>query len=181
LVTVSSAPAIYELTELSALSGVTARTVRYYIQQGLVPSPSHPGPGAKYGDGHLGRLRLIRQLQRQHLPLSEIRRRLAGLDDQQVAVLAAGASPRESAPSSRSRATAALDYVRGVLGEAAPRGLPTPVPASPPRLAPDRSQWERLTVADDVEIHIRRPLSRDQNRRVERLLHEARRIFAEEP
>ena len=44
----------------------------------------------------------------------------------------------------------------------------------------ERSQWERIALTDDVELHIRRPLSRDANRRVERLLEQARRIFEEE-
>ena len=51
-------------------------------------------------------------------------------------------------------------------------------PSSP--VAPSRSQWERVALAPDVELHVRRPLSREQNRRVERLLEEARRIFEEE-
>ena len=44
-----------------------------------------------------------------------------------------------------------------------------------------KSTWERITLARDVELHVRRPLSREQNRLVERLLNEARTIFPEEP
>ena len=40
----------YTLTELADLAGVTARTVRYYISQGLLPSAGRSGPGAKYDD-----------------------------------------------------------------------------------------------------------------------------------
>ena len=78
----------YTLTELADLAGVTPRTVRYYIGQGLLPSVGQSGPGAKYGDDHLARLRLIRRLQREHLPLAEIRRRLDRLDDAEIAELA---------------------------------------------------------------------------------------------
>jgi hypothetical protein len=44
-----------------------------------------------------------------------------------------------------------------------------------------RSTWERIPLASDVELHVRRPLSREQNRQVERLLEAARDLFAEEP
>jgi UV DNA damage repair endonuclease len=44
-----------------------------------------------------------------------------------------------------------------------------------------RSTWDRIPLAPDVELHIRRPLSREQNRQVERLIEAARDLFAEEP
>ena len=77
----------YTIGELATLAGVTPRTIRYYVSIGLLPSPGQSGPGTRYGDGHLARLRLIRRLQREHLPLGEIAVRLEGLDD--VAVEAA--------------------------------------------------------------------------------------------
>ena len=48
------------------------------------------------------------------------------------------------------------------------------------RKPPARSQWDRLTLAPDVELHVRRPLSREQNRQVERLIEAARDIFEED-
>jgi hypothetical protein len=45
---------------------------------------------------------------------------------------------------------------------------------------PDRAQWERITLDPDVEIHIRRPLTRQHNRRVERLIAIARELMKEE-
>ena len=43
-----------------------------------------------------------------------------------------------------------------------------------------RSTWERITLAQDVELHLRRPLSRLQDQRVKRLLVQAREIFDKE-
>ena len=63
-----SAPT-YSLAELCDLADVTPRTVRYYVQQGLLRSPDVAGPQTRYEEGHLWRLRSIRQLQREHLPL----------------------------------------------------------------------------------------------------------------
>jgi len=45
---------------------------------------------------------------------------------------------------------------------------------------PVRSQWERVSLTSDVELHVRRPLSRHQNRQVDRLLEAARQILTEE-
>ena len=98
----------YSLQDLVDLAGVTPRTIRYYIVQGLLPSPGKAGPGAIYTDGHLNRLRLIKRLQREHLPLAEIRSRLAALDDATVATLV-------ETPASEPPAGSAIDYIRSVL------------------------------------------------------------------
>ena len=45
--------------------------------------------------------------------------------------------------------------------------------------APDRSQWERVSLTPDIELHVRRPLTRHQNRRVDRLVAIARELFEE--
>ena len=83
----------YSLTELADLAGVTPRTVRYYLAQGLLPAVGQTGPGAKYDDRHLARLRLIRRLQTEHLPLAEIRRRLEGLAEDEIRELARTGEP----------------------------------------------------------------------------------------
>ena len=46
----------YGIAELAALGGVTRRTVRYYVQQGLLPAPLGVGRGRHYGPEHLARL-----------------------------------------------------------------------------------------------------------------------------
>ena len=72
------------LAELTDRAGVTVRTVRYYIAEGLLPPPLTAGRQSAYTEGHLDRLQLIARLKDAYLPLREIRRRLAGLDDQAV-------------------------------------------------------------------------------------------------
>lgn len=169
----------YDLQELCAEAGVTPRTVRYYIQQGLLPAPEPQGPATRYGQGHLDRLRLIRDLQAEHQPLAVIRQRLEELRDEEVRRLVTTLSPAKPAPSS------AVDYVRSVLGETSPRhaaraaAAPAPSGATRPP-TPTRAQWERLALAPDVEVHVRRPLTREINRRVEKLLALARQIFEED-
>ena len=63
---------------------VSPRTVRYYIQQGLLPPPERAGPGATYTVSHQLRLQLILRLKAEHLPLAEIRSRIGGLTDAEV-------------------------------------------------------------------------------------------------
>jgi DNA-binding transcriptional MerR regulator len=174
----------FVLTELAERAGVTPRTVRYYIQQGLLTPPIARGPGAHYDQGHLDRLNLIKRLQREHLPLAEIRKQFRALDDRTVHELARS-TPREARSS-------ALGYVRSVLEGKRPHAAlaasaPPPavlaVAAAERHPAPkpaERSQWERITLAPDVELHVRRPLTREQNRRVEQLLEVARKLFEEE-
>jgi DNA-binding transcriptional MerR regulator len=158
-----------ELTERADRAGVSPRTVRYSIQQGLLPPPESRGPGAHYGAEHVDRLLLIRRLQKEHLPLSEIRKRLDKLSPAEVKRLlsARPAHPAESAS----------EYVRRVLSE----GPATfSIAAPPPLPTPARSQWDRLSLSPDVELHVRRPVSREENRRIERLIETAKKIFNEE-
>lgn len=196
----------FSLADLCDLSDVTPRTVRFYIAQGLLRPPSGAGPAARYDDGHLYRLRLIRRLQKDHLPLAEIRTRLDALDDRDVErlvtepgpvvdsaaeyvarVLGAkgasrpGWSPAPPAPGVPPLGPTGLPAPRRIGEPGAPYALPSmAVPEPPPTIPePSRSQWERIALTPDVELHVRRPLSRFQNRRVDRLLEAARQILKE--
>lgn len=182
----------YSLIELADLANVTPRTIRYYITQGLLRSPGSVGPGVKYDDTDFARLRLIKRLQSEHQPLAEIRTQLDALGDDSILQMddSTPEPPRDSA----------LAYIRRVTGppraaerstlymqiEAAAPAAPTPSTApAPPAPAPDvrleRSQWERIDLAQDVELHIRRPLVRSTAKRVDRLIAIARDLLEEEP
>jgi hypothetical protein len=60
---------------------------------------------------------------------------------------------------------------------AAPAAEPAPQ-AEPP--GPERSQWERLELSPNIELHVRRPLSRLEQKRVERLITIARQVLKED-
>ena len=167
--------------ELVKLADVTPRTVRFYIAQGLLAPPVPLGPKTHYTDEHLARLLAIKRLQAAHLPLAEIRKHLEAMPADELSRLAeAPASP-------------AIDYIRGVLGSPmvparAAQSVPQPAASTPPPLptgpAPEsettRSQWERISLDPDIEIHVRRPLTRSNNKRVERLINIARQLFEED-
>src|SRR5262245_11820018 len=69
----------YGIEELAALGGVTRRTVRYYVQRGLLPTPLGTGRGPHYTPAHLERLIHIRKLQEAGVPLAEIAAQLDGV------------------------------------------------------------------------------------------------------
>ena len=77
----------YSLADLTDLADVSVRTVRYYIAEGLLPPPNGSGPASFYTPAHLERLQLIGRLKDAYLPLKEIRRRLAGVEDRELAGL----------------------------------------------------------------------------------------------
>jgi MerR family transcriptional regulator, mercuric resistance operon regulatory protein len=59
--------------DLSAATGVAARTIRYYEDRGLLPSPSRSAAGYRlYDEGDTRRLRFIRAAQVAGLTLAEI-------------------------------------------------------------------------------------------------------------
>ena len=101
----------YSLADLSALTGLPVRTIRFYIAEGLIPSPGREGPTTRYPEATLSKLRLIARLRDAHESLSEIRAGLAGLTEAQLAELATGSEPPAVARES------ALDYIRGILGD----------------------------------------------------------------
>ena len=74
------------ISELSAASGVSVPTLKYYLREGLLP----PGEviavnQARYGEPHLRRLRLIRALTDVgRLPLKSVKAVLAGIDDAEI-------------------------------------------------------------------------------------------------
>lgn len=57
---------------LAQRSGTTARNIRSYQSQGLLPPPDVVGRTGYYDDGHLGRLRLIARLQERGFSLAGI-------------------------------------------------------------------------------------------------------------
>ena len=52
-------------------------------------------------------------------------------------------------------------------------------PTTPVNIVAVRSPWERISLGSDLELHVRRPQSRDDNRRVERIIEAALRILNE--
>ena len=62
--------------ELAARAGVTVRTVRYYIEVGLLPPPPTKGRYGDFDETYLQRLQLVRRLKEERLTLPAIRERM---------------------------------------------------------------------------------------------------------
>jgi len=62
----------YTIEELSELTGFTRRTIRYYVQEGLLEPPAGRGRGGFYYDSHLNKLLQIKSLQENGLSLAAI-------------------------------------------------------------------------------------------------------------
>ena len=70
----------YSLAELCVLADLQLRTVRYYIQIGLVDRPSGSTRAAAYGARHLEQLLLVKKWTSAGVSLERIRELLQGAD-----------------------------------------------------------------------------------------------------
>lgn len=189
------------LEELTSDAGVTVRTVRYYIAEGLLPPPEGAGRAARYTEDHRNRLDLIASLKDRHLPLREIRQFLRDLSPEEIADHARRsreAGPREqrvdrlfmrSAPEGHpmrdyaalppdtdaERAPGdALGYIRSIRE-------PSPVPyqAPPVPAARQDQRWRRLEITPEAELMVTEEVWHRRREQIETLLSWARRIVSE--
>ena len=190
----------YTLQELASAAGVSVRTIRYYIGEGLLPAPSGAGPQSHYTDSHLNRLRAIGLLKDRYLPLKEIRRELSGLDDEQIDRLTTELGGTEkaelveleerslqpmSSPSAAhfireepSPGYDALSYIDSALD----RGRATPDrrrrSMREERSVPEAvgETWRKIEVADGVELLVRDDIYRRRRDRIDWLIDWARKV-----
>ncbi len=130
----------WKLTELAEEAGVSPRTVRYYVQRGLLPAPPFKGPDTVYGEEHLLRLKAIRALQAKFLPLDAIQVELTRLGPDELKALGetepespaapAPAAPEPVLPRSPAKAEASVSPSDGV------------------------TSWRRWELAPGLELHL---------------------------
>ena len=167
----------YKLEELAAEAGVSPRTVRYYVQRGLLPAPEFRGKDTAYGRAHLLRLLAVKQLQQAHMPLDEIQVRLASATLAEIEKIAKTGvdvhvrmpfdEPRDSGTGKKGR------HPYRSPGEPAdePRGaqVPVPFPVDPAataqvyRLAPGVELWVRSGLDAASRALVREILNRYSN------------------
>lgn len=85
----------YAIGELAALGGVSRRTVRYYVQEGLIPAPLGVGRGHHYSGDHLEQLLRVKGLQEAGLTLDDI---CAALGETRAARPSVGHAPAAQPP-----------------------------------------------------------------------------------
>jgi len=74
----------FNLELLSSLTGMSRRTIRYYIQSGLIAKPTGAGRGSHYNQQHLDQLLEIKKWQDAGLSLARIQELLEGRDSSGV-------------------------------------------------------------------------------------------------
>lgn len=126
-----------KLDDLARSAGVSPRTVRYYIQRGLLSAPEFRGPDTRYGEIHLVTLRAVRALQERFWPLEAIAGALEGRSMADLEAIAAGTLPLP-APE----------------GPAAAGGHPYRTPAAPVPVAV-AERGTRHLLAPGVELFVR--------------------------
>ncbi len=134
----------YKLDELAEKADVSPRTVRYYVQRGLLPPPVFRGRDTAYSGAHLLRLRLIKRLQDERfLPLDAIAVEIEGRSDDEIRAMLDRLDRTERRPSDLH------EPALGVPSGGPYRARPKPVG----RVAGER--WVRVELADGVELSVR--------------------------
>ena len=139
------------------------RTVRFYLGEGLIePTDERQGSASVYGYRHLLQLLVVKKLQAEHLAIKKIRELVTGLDNSELESLL-GESHSE-----RLLRGDPMNYLQSLLVNAAPRevhfdaqvshSMSTPMMSgiADPLFLPDvTTHWERMEIADGLELHIR--------------------------
>lgn len=178
------------IEEIAELTGLSVRTIRYYISEGLLPGPGTRGKGTAYSEEHLLRLQLIRVLSEQRVPLAEIREQLTQLSISEIKALLGEESHRLSERKRASEAESPRQYISALLSQAriarlAPPQMQNPAssrdssgqPGLPAPVVVDRSldeTWHRLELTPGIELHVRSDARGRQGGLIEELLRVAR-------
>ncbi len=152
----------FKLDELARAAGTSARTVRYYVQRGLLPAPAFRGKDTAYGQEHLVRLRAIRRLQEAFFPLDAIAVELEARSLEQIERIADGSeSPKGAAPTNQ-------------LPIASPRPIGERDPSRLPRAATvtltSGRMFRRLELAPGVELSVADDAPPESRKMVEKIL-----------
>ena len=69
----------FNIETLAKKTGLTRRTIRYYVQRGLLQKPEGGGRGHYYTDYHLERIKEIKRLTAQGVPLEKMKEFFSGI------------------------------------------------------------------------------------------------------
>jgi DNA-binding transcriptional MerR regulator len=183
----------FSISELAKRAGISVRTIRYYLNEGLLPQPQTEGRYSVYSPDYLDRLELIARLKESFLPLKEIRQRVSGLDIHQVRLILreldesgeGQAAEKEDSILYRKSGqglSSALEYLTRIK-ETQTKALYQPPPTRPGAPAPSGTAlpthtWERIELSDGVELHVRQPQPADTRSRIRQVIDFARKLFS---
>jgi DNA-binding transcriptional MerR regulator len=171
--------------------GIPIRTIRFYIAEGLLSGPGTRGKAASYSAEHLLRLRLIRRLSEQRVPLAEIHELLSRLSPEEEQALLDEEEERAIQRERAAQAPSPKEYLGALLQQAQaahqPAASPPPAPAGPASASAESSPrpvnalpsqpvdvWQRWELAPGVELYVKVDVADQQRTLIERLLWAAR-------
>jgi DNA-binding transcriptional MerR regulator len=115
----------YTIDDLSAMTGVPSRTIRFYQAKGALPPPTRRGRVAYYDERHVQRLQLVARMQDRGLSLRAIRDLFERTDGGDVSVAQwLGVGERLQAPWSDDRSRVCTEHeLLDLIGERARPGI----------------------------------------------------------
>ena len=179
----------FTISELEEKTGLNRRTIHFYVKEGVISPPSGMGGAARYGEEHLFRLLLIHEMQKSHLKLSGVRETLDQMTLEQMKDIALNMSPpsiarnkqlfeswladelqsgkmkdmkKESAsPSAKAWNFSFLDIAKGMASTSTERtgSINHRSVISQRKIPAKGGIWERIEIAEGVEVHLRSDLA----------------------
>lgn len=200
----------YTISDLERVTGLNRRTIHFYAKERLIPPPDGTGGGARYGEEHMLRLKLIGEMQKSHLKLSGIREALDAMSVEEMRSLAdrTEESPRQVWDK------AALEHWLALEDSAVSASSSSPLvvmdhdmdivkPMSFLKIAKERQKderqdsssylrnlrraqpvreesWQRFEVSEGLELNVRSDMVRRHRQMIMKLLEELRKNIREE-
>lgn len=192
------------IEDLARMSGLPLRTLRYYIQEGLLPGPDTAGKYASYSQEHLDHLAMIDRLKRLRLPLKEIRHLLSTMSPEDMRRMLNHQDQVQFSINDAfdpnlydNEQTSALEYIRDLERRQSRfrslTGSPS-IPAAPQSYhsqqenyqlnnnrnlnAGGKEKWTRFVIADGIELNIREGIARKHAQEVNELIDFAANLFS---
>jgi len=173
--TVAAGMSSMEIGQLAAASGVTRRTIRYYVAIGLLPPGEGTGPRRFFSEVHLHRLAVIRQLKDQFLPLDEIKRRMDGWSEYTITEMAQTEASVSAPPAMPHFAPSHRVLRAPLMSSRDPDDLPYPArhmvreESVEPKEKEAATSWKRLELAPGLELSLSENASSSARRLYERI------------
>ncbi len=185
------------LEDLVNQSQLPIRTLRYYIQEGLLPGPDTRGKYATYSQETLDRLKIITQLKDLRLPLREIKQILDSMTPDDVRQMVKYQSRMSYSPSKTCdqhfdltlrESDSALDYIHNLTqAHETVNSMQLNLPSiqADRHLAPKMSSkdfvsqdtWQRIKLKEGIELHLKSPIDKETQEAIDKLIQYSRKLF----
>jgi DNA-binding transcriptional MerR regulator len=179
----------YLISELAQRAGVSVRTIRYYISEGLLPPPQVRGRYSVYDEDYVERIHLVKRLKEAYLPIREIRKKLETQTMEEIDDFLRHYE-KTSGPGND-----ALDYISGLLQQKETGAfMDQQIPSAPnvpspkvnenitggqpePGCNQDGTNWRRFVISSGLELHVSDQVFSQSPRSIQRLIEDIKQRF----